>query len=337
MAGDAWLHAEDAWLHAGDAWPQAGGARPPPSALPPRLARTPLPQPRALCSPNVMLQRPLGPDGPLVSAIGLGGMYLSITGRPEEAAAIRTIHAALDAGVTLIDTADVYCFDEGDVGHNERLVAKALAGRAERVIVATKGGLRRPRGAWTRDARPSLLAAACEASLRALGVAAIDLYQLHAPDPAVPFAESVGALARLREQGKVIRVGLSNVSAAELAEARRLVPVASVQNRWNPGDRSPERDGVLAACTAAGIAFLPYSPFGGAGGALALGERKGLAAEAARRGMSPHRLVLAWMLAKSPVVLPIPGARREASTRDSAAAAGVALTTADVAAVEASF
>jgi len=284
-----------------------------------------------------MNQRTLGPAGPPVSAVGLGGMYLSITGRPEESAAIHTIHAALDAGVTLVDTADVYCLDESDIGHNERLVAKALAGRAERVTVATKGGLRRPRGAWTRDARPEHLVAACEASLRALGVATIDVYQLHAPDSAVPFAESVGALARLREQGKVKWVGLSNVSAAELAEASRIVPVASVQNRWNPGDRSPERDGVLAACTAAGIAFLPYSPFGGASGALALGQRKGLAAEAARRGMSPHRLVLAWMLAKSPVVIAIPGARRETSARDSAAAADVVLSAADVTAIEASF
>jgi aryl-alcohol dehydrogenase-like predicted oxidoreductase len=284
-----------------------------------------------------MKERRLGPDGPMVGEVGLGGMYMSITGRPEEAQAIRTIHAALDAGETLIDTADVYCLDDGDIGHNERLVHKALAGRSERVTVATKGGLRRPGGSWTRDARPEHLAAACEASLKALGVAAIEVYQLHAPDSRVPLAESVGALARLREQGKIRRVGLSNVSVEELAEARRIVPIASVQNRWNPGHRAPERDGVLAACTEAGIAFLPYSPFGGASGALSLGERPRLAAEAARRGMSPHRLVLAWMLAKSPVVIPIPGARREVSVRDSAAASGVTLSAADVVAIEASF
>ncbi len=282
-----------------------------------------------------MKQRQLGPGGPMVGEIGLGGMYLSIQGRPEEAQAIRTIHAALDAGVTLVDTADVYCLDDGDIGHNERVIAKAIAGRSERVVVATKGGLRRPGGAWTRDARPEQLVAACEASLKALGVAAIDLYQLHAPDGSVPFADSVGALARLREAGKIKRVGLSNVTAAELAKAQRIVPIASVQNRWNPGHRGPERDGVLAACTALGIAFLPYSPFGGASGAASLGERKKLSAEAARRGMSPHRLVLSWMLAKSPVVIPIPGARREASVRDSAAAE--ALAAADLASVEATF
>ncbi len=282
-----------------------------------------------------MKQRELGPGGPMVGEIGLGGMYMSITGRPDEPQAIRAIHAALEAGVTLVDTADVYCLDERDVGHNERLVAKAHAGRGERAVVATKGGLRRPGGAWTRDARPEHLRAACHASLKALGVAVIELYQLHAPDGAVPFAESVGALARLRDQGKIKLVGLSNVSAAELAAARRIVPIATVQNRWNAGHRGPERDGVLAACTAAGVAFLPYSPFGGASGAASLGERTKLAAEAARRGMSPHRLVLSWMLAKSPVVIPIPGVRREASARDSAAA--TALDAADVAAVEATF
>jgi aryl-alcohol dehydrogenase-like predicted oxidoreductase len=284
-----------------------------------------------------MSQRRLGPDGPQVSAVGLGGMYLSIAGRPDEAQALRTLRAAVDAGMTLIDTADVYCLDDDDIGHNERLIAKALLGRSDRVTVATKGGVRRPQGAWTRDARPERLRSACEASLKALGVAAVDLYQLHAPDPAVPFAESVGALALLREQGKVLRVGLSNVTAAELAEAQRIVPIASVQNRWNPGHRAPERDGVLAACTAANVAFLPYSPFGGARGAERLGDNARLAAAARKRGVSPHRLVLAWMLAKSPVVIPIPGARREASAKDSAAASAVVLSASDVTEIEATF
>jgi aryl-alcohol dehydrogenase-like predicted oxidoreductase len=264
-------------------------------------------------------------------------MYMSVDGRPEEAQAIRCIRASFDAGVTLIDTADVYCLDDRDIGHNERLIAKALAGRREQVTVATKGGLGRPRGAWTQDARPDHLLAACDASLKALGVDTIDVYQLHAPDPKVPFAESVGALARLREQGKIRWVGLSNVSVDELDEARRIVPIASVQNRWNPSHRAPERDGVLAACTAAGIAFLPYSPFGGSSGAPRLGSKAKLAAEASRRGVSPHQLVLAWMLAKSPVVIPIPGARREETARDSAGAADVELSPAEVATVEATF
>jgi len=153
----------------------------------------------------------------------------------------------------------------------------------------------------------------------------------------VPFAESVGALARLREQGKIRQVGLSNVSVGELAEARHIVPIASVQNRWNLSDRSPERDGVLAACTSAGIAFLPHSPFGGASGAPRLASKTKLAAEAARQRCSPHQLVLAWMLAKSPVVIPIPGARRDVTARDSAGAADVELSAAEAASVEASF
>lgn len=273
----------------------------------------------------------------MVGAVGLGGMYMSITGRPDEAKAIKTIHAALEAGVTLIDTADVYCLDDGDIGHNEKLIKKALAGRSEKALVATKGGLKRPKGSWTRDAKPDHLRKACDASLAALGVETIELYQLHAPDPRVPFADSVGEIARLREKGKIRRVGLSNVTADQLAEAQAIVPIASVQNRWNPDDRGPENDGVLAACTKAGVAFLPYSPFGGAGGARNLGTGSGLGAEAKKHGVSPHRLVLAWMLAKSPVVIPIPGARRAESIRDSAAAADLDLTDADLAAIEATF
>jgi len=282
-----------------------------------------------------MRTRSLADNGPSVGEIGLGCMYLSITGRPDEAEAFRTIHAALEAGVTLFDTADVYCLDDGEIGHNERLLAKALRGRRERAVIATKGGLRRPRGAWTRDASPEHLRMACEASLRALDVSHLDVYQLHAPDPAVPLADSVGAIARLREEGKVLRVGISNVSVAEIEEARRVVPIASVQNRWNPLDRTAERDGVLDLCTREGIAFLPYSPFGGASGAKKLADVGSLGALAARRGVSPHRLVLGWMLAKSPVVIPIPGARRATSATDSAAA--TALAPADVLEVEASF
>ena len=205
------------------------------------------------------------------------------------------------------------------------------------MIVATKGGLRRPRGEWTRDGRPAHLVAACEASLRALGVEAIDLYQLHEPDPAVPFADSVGALARLREQGKVRLVGLSNVSTDEVAAARRIVPIASVQNRWNVYDRRPETEGMLAACEAAGIAFVAYSPFGGGNRSPKLGLNAALASEAARRGITPHRLLLAWMLAKSGAAIVIPGSRQAHNARDSAWATGVDLSPKDVADIEATL
>jgi aryl-alcohol dehydrogenase-like predicted oxidoreductase len=285
-----------------------------------------------------MKTRLLGSSGLTVSAVGLGGMYLSIRERPSEDAAVRTIHAALDAGITLVDTADVYCLDQRDIGHNERLVARALREKpGAAVVVATKGGLERPGGSWTRNASPAHLRVACEQSLKALGVERIDVYQLHAPDPAVPLADSVGELAKLRAEGKIAHVALSNVSVDEIDQAQRIVPIVSVQNRWNPHDRSPETRGVLAHCTQLGIAFLPYSPFGGAGGAKSLSSVGSLAAEAKKRGMSPHRLVLAWMLAKSPVVIPIPGARRVESIVDSAQATEVVLSSDDVRAVEASF
>ncbi|HEY2516656.1 MAG TPA: aldo/keto reductase [Polyangiaceae bacterium] len=285
-----------------------------------------------------MKKRTLGASGLEIGAVGLGGMYLSIQGRPSEDEAVRTVHAALEAGVTLIDTADVYCLDHRDIGHNERVIARALREKkSPGVVVATKGGLERPNGAWTRNARPTHLREACEKSLKGLGVERIDVYQLHAPDPAVPLAESVGEMARLRTEGKIAHCALSNVSVEEIETARRIVPIVSVQNRWNPQDRTPERDGVLEHCTKNGIAFLPYSPFGGAGGAKALASVGHLASEAKKRGMSPHRLVLAWMLAKSPVVIPIPGARRKESTVDSAAAAGVELSAADAKEIEAAF
>ncbi|MEO8877623.1 MAG: aldo/keto reductase [Polyangiaceae bacterium] len=291
-----------------------------------------------------MRTRKLGPDGPNVSAIGLGGMYLSIVsgsgsgsgGRPSEAEALATIAASLAAGVTLIDAADVYCADENDYGHNERLIAKAV-GNKPGITIATKGGLRRPGGSWTRDAKPAQLRAACEASLKALGRDVIDLYQLHAPDPKTKLVDSIGELSRLREEGKIKAIGLSNVSVDEIKTAETIAAVASVQNRWNPGDRSPEEDGVLAYCTERGIAFLPYSPFGGARGAKSLGEVGHLSEQAKKRDVSVHRLVLAWMLAKSPVVIPIPGGRRIASVEDSARAADLELSAEDVAEIEASF
>jgi aryl-alcohol dehydrogenase-like predicted oxidoreductase len=283
-----------------------------------------------------MQTRKLGPAGPSVSVIGLGGMYLSITGRPSETDAVDTILASLGAGVTFIDTADVYCIDENDYGHNERVIAKAV-GKKPGITIATKGGLKRPGGSWTRDASPNHLRAACEASLKALGRDSIDLYQLHAPDPRVSISESVGALARLREEGKIKAVGLSNVSVDEIKTAESIVPIASVQNRWNPTDRSVEEDGVLAYCTERNIAFLPYSPFGGARGAKSLHEVGRLSEQAKKRNVSPHRLVLAWMIAKSPVVIPIPGGRRIASVVDSAHAADLKLTSDDVSEIEASF
>lgn len=263
-----------------------------------------------------------------VGAIGLGAMPMSLRGRPDRARAIATIHAALDAGITLIDTADAYCTSGADTGHNERLVAEALRSRGahrDAVLVATKGGHVRPDdGSWILDGRPEHLKAACEASLQALDVDVIDLYQLHRPDPAVAFADSVGALAELRQEGKVRLVGLSNVDMDQIEEASAIVPVASVQNQLSPAFRSSGSE--VAHCQERGIAFLAWAPLGGTGPAAALGSTHRAFAEVAHRhGVSAQQVALAWSLAQSEVVIPIPGASRPATITDSASAAELSL------------
>ncbi len=260
-----------------------------------------------------MLTRQMGPW--TVSALGLGGMPLSLRRRPSEADAINLIHAALDGGITLIDTADVYCIDHRDIGHNERLISKALRDRSDRtkILVATKGGLERPNGAWPSNGRPEHMIAACDASLRALGVEKIALYQIHAPDDEVPWADTVGAVARLREAGKIQEVGLSNVSVEQIEEARAIVPIVSVQNRCHFLDRSGWEDGVIDHCTRENICFLAYSPVGGSSDYADIGADPQLIAVARAHGASPYEVALAWLLTKSPVILPIPGASRMSS------------------------
>jgi aryl-alcohol dehydrogenase-like predicted oxidoreductase len=272
-----------------------------------------------------------------VSAIGLGEMPMSIEGRPDESQSIRTIHAALDAGVTLIDTADAYHLYADDVGHGESLVAKALAsypGDTSHVLVATKGGHQRPGdGSWTVDSRPEYLKAACEASLKRLGVDAIGLYQHHRPDPKVPYAEAIGAIRDLLDAGKIRMAGISNANPAQIREANEILGgrLVSVQNQYSPTFRSSEPE--LALCAEMGIAFLPWSPLGGIGSAARMGGA--FARVAAERGVSPQRVCLAWMLAKSPVVIPIPGSSRPETIRDSAAAAELTLTPEELATLDA--
>jgi aryl-alcohol dehydrogenase-like predicted oxidoreductase len=264
-------------------------------------------------------------------------MHLSIDGRPPEAQALGVVLAALEAGVTLLDTADVYCLDQHDIGHNERLIARALAswsGPRDSITVATKGGVVRPAGRWGSDASPAQLRAACDRSLRALGVDRIDLYQLHAPDPRVPFAESVGELARLSEAGKVRRIGLSNVSAAQIREAQAIVPITTVQNRLNPFFRESLAGGVVRYCAEQGIGFLAYSPTGGGRLTLKVPGHPVLARIAEARGASAHAVVLAWVLAQSPGVIAIPSARKVEHARDSAAAADLDLSADDLAAID---
>jgi aryl-alcohol dehydrogenase-like predicted oxidoreductase len=286
----------------------------------------------------VIPQRPLGRNAPPVSAVGYGGMHLSIQDRPPEAQALRVVHAAVEAGVTLIDTADVYCLDDGEIGHNERLIARALQTSSvarENVIVATKGGMRRPGGRWEVDGRPEHLRAACHRSLEALGVERIDLYQLHTPDSRVPLAESVGALAELQRDGKIRWIGLSNVSVPEIRTAERVVQVTSVQNRLNPFFREALAEGVVEYCTRQGIGFLAYSPIGGGRLNRKLPAHPVLRPMASRLGVTPHALVLAWVLARSPAVIVIPSARTVEHALDSIAAADLELSEADLSAITA--
>jgi len=266
-----------------------------------------------------------------VSAIGLGGMPMSIEGRPDAERSVATIAAALDAGVTLIDTADAYHLHADEVGHNEELIAGALrswGGDPTTVLVATKGGHLRPGdGAWTVNGDPAYLKQAARDSATRLGVDAIGLYQFHRPDPNVPYAESVGALAELLDEGVIVRAGISNATVAQIDEADEVLGgrLASVQNQFSPAFRSSL--GELEHCAGLGIAFLPWSPLGGISNAGGLGSTYRAFREIAdERGVSPQQICLSWELAQAPIVVPIPGSSRPETIQDSVLAADVALT-----------
>lgn len=308
-------------------------------------------------------QRPLGPNGPSVGAVGFGAMALSIAGRPSESDAVRVIHAALDAGLTLIDTADVYCLDDSETGHNERLIGKALrswGASGDGIVVATKGGYTRPGGRLVPNGHPAHLKRACEQSLRSLGRDVIELYQLHTPDRSIPFVESIGALSRLRDEGKLRWVGLSNVGVALIKEAQRIVPIQTVQNelsvfrrdsiRVGPVARferlgipnvrrlrhfigEPFNSGVVAHCEQAGLGFLAYSPLGGLRN-VELTQANVLQSIGRNHGVSTHAVAVAWTLAQSSSVLPIPSARTVEHLQDSLHAVDLDLAPRELAAID---
>jgi aryl-alcohol dehydrogenase-like predicted oxidoreductase len=255
----------------------------------------------------------------VVNRMGFGAMRVcgpDVWGPPRDrAAAHAVLRRAVELGVNFIDTADSY-----GPHVDETLIAEALHPYPRGLVIATKGGLVRPnRHAWDSDGRPEHLRRALEGSLKRLRVERIDLYQFHAPDPNVPFADSVGALAALQREGKIRHLGVSNVSVRELAAARRIAPIVSVQNEYNLGDRSS--DDVLAACEKARIAFIPWYPLG-AGRALTNAKAKRVAKQL---GATPAQVALAWLLARSPVMLPIPGTASIAHLEENVAAAALKL------------
>jgi aryl-alcohol dehydrogenase-like predicted oxidoreductase len=259
-----------------------------------------------------------------VNRMGFGAMR--VTGReiwgdpPDRAAAKRLLVRAVELGINFLDTADSYGPEV-----SERVISEALFPYPAGVVIGTKGGLVRPSaGRWDRNGRPEHLRRALDGSLKRLRVERIDLYQLHAPDPKVPYADSVGTLADLQRAGKIRHLGVSNVDLRELEQARRIAPIVSVQNEYNLEDRSS--DGVLAACEKAGIAFIPWFPLG-AGSLLRSGKLRRVAA---RLGAAPAQVALAWLLARSPVMLPIPGTASIAHLEENTAAAALKLSAGDL-------
>jgi aryl-alcohol dehydrogenase-like predicted oxidoreductase len=276
--------------------------------------------------------------GGQISRIGLGAFPLSHEGRPSDRDSIRLIHRALDAGITLIDTADSYHLAGEEPGHGELLLRRALgqwSGPGDTILISTKGGR-----AYGADkirycvGRPEQIRAACEASLRRLGREPIGLYYFHRPDPTVPYAESVGTLRDLRAEGKIRWAGVSNVNTGQIRLAGEILGsgLLAVQNEFSPWFRGS--DGELALAERLGLFFFPWSPFGGADRNRQLSREPALSGIAARYGVSEHQVVLAWMLAKSEHLAPIPGARRAESLLDNLAAVKLGLATDDLAAVD---
>jgi aryl-alcohol dehydrogenase-like predicted oxidoreductase len=278
-----------------------------------------------------MLAAVAGARAEVLRVIGLGCMRLSTLPDRDDVNAVAVIHAALDAGARVLDTADAYCLSQEEAGHNERLIARALAtwaGERSAVTVATKGGLTRPGGEWVPDGRASHLRAACEASLRALETDRIDLYQLHVVDPRVPLRTSVRALAALQREGLIARIGLCNVNVTQIEVARAIADISAVQVSMSVLDDENVRNGVRDYCAAHGIQLLAYRPLGGAkAGRLLRDERLRVSAD--RLGVAPADIALAWLMHHGAV--PLPGATRTSTASGLRRALGVALSADDVA------
>jgi aryl-alcohol dehydrogenase-like predicted oxidoreductase/adenylate kinase family enzyme len=262
----------------------------------------------------------------------IGCMRLSTEPDRDDERSIAVLHAAFDAGVTLLDTADSYCWNESETGHNERLIAAALGswpGDRSRITVATKGGITRPEGRWEPDGRAKHLTAACERSCRALGVRQIDLYQLHAPDPRTPFATSVRALAALHRDGLIKSIGLGNVTVGQIEAARRIAPIDAVQVELSVWHDAGILSGVVGYCLEHGIRVLAYRPLGGRKSRPRTKSDPVLNAVAARHGATPFEIALAWLQSISPLITPLPGVTRVETVRSVARAHRLELTDED--------
>ena len=260
-----------------------------------------------------------------VRRLGYGAMRITGAGiwgePPDHDEAIAVLRRAVDLGVNFIDTADSY-----GPFVSERLIAEALHPYPEDLVIATKGGMQRPGpGQWPPDGRPQHLRAACDGSLERLRLEQIPLYQLHRPDPKVPFEDSVGMLVELKDEGKIRHIGLSNVNEEQLDTAMRLTPVVSVQNRYSRVDRSSEA--MLDRCESESIAFLPWAPVESG----RIDRDAPIAQVAAAHGATPHQVALAWLLARSPVMVPIPGTSSVAHLEENQVAADLSLTPTEVA------
>ena len=276
----------------------------------------------------------LGNTGVSTSAIGLGGMPMSVYERPTESQSINVIHRALDLGITFIDTADSYCKDESDKHHNEGLIHKALqtySGDTSNVIVATKGGLMRPNQSWTRNGNPEHLRQTIRVSFETFGGdKPIDIWQYHSPDPDYTIEASLTPAKEAQEAGMISKIGVSNFSVEQIKQARDVVDIVSVQNQYSPWQRQPEMDGVLEYCENEGLTFISWSPFGGRRRHDNLTDIPAIAKLAEEKNVSVYCIVLAWLRSKSPCILPIPGASKTSSIEDSVKAVDIKLSQAEV-------
>jgi len=284
-----------------------------------------------------MSQREIDGTGIRVVPVGLGAMPLSIQGRPSEEQAFQVIETFLAEGGNFIDTANVYCLDDSDIGHNERLIAKVLdqLGKRDQVVIATKGGLRRPGGEWVIDGDPKFLRESCERSLKDLKTDCIELYQLHAVDPNIGLLPSLEELIKLRDEGKIRHIGLSNITSLDILQAALdHAPIVSVQNRCNPFEKQDFANGVIDYCGLKGITYIPHSPVGGHYGHVRLGHSELFERLAEKYRSSRYGIALAWLLAKSEHIIPIPGASKPTSIADSMRALHVHLDPEDVRAID---